>query len=145
MNNFKLPIKFEAILYSKKNNLFKFLLIKRIPKDGGFWQPVTGTLESNESFFDCMYREIEEEINIKKDQIISVTEMIYEFTWLKNKNINITEYVFGVEIPSNLKIILSDEHNDYKWCSYYESLELMEKENNKKAFAAFKDKVAVIV
>lgn len=140
MNIFKLPIKFEGILFCKKDGEFKFLLVKRIPEDGGFWQPITGTLESNESLTECIYREIEEEININKNQITSITDMFYQFTWMKNKDTQISEYVFGVELPDTIDIKLGNEHDDYRWCSYDEAQEILEKDNNKKAFMEFKSR-----
>lgn len=137
MNSFQLPVKFEGIPYCKKDDSFKFLLVKRIPEDGGFWQPITGTLESNESLIDCIYREFEEEINIGRDKIVGITEMFYQFIWDK-KDVRISEYVFGVELSDVFDINLGDEHDDYKWCSFEEVLGFLEKENNKKAYAEFK-------
>ena len=140
MNIFKLPIKFEGIPFCRKDGEIKFLLVKRIPEDGGFWQPITGTLESSESLTECIYREFEEEININKNQIISVTDMFYQFTWVKNKDTQISEYVFGVELPDTIDIKLGNEHDDYRWCSYDEAQKTLEKDNNKKAFMEFKSR-----
>lgn len=43
----------------------------------------------------------------------------------------ITEYVFAVELDKNSKIILSEEHDDYKWCGFEDAYKTLEKENNK--------------
>lgn len=139
MNYFKLPIRFEAIPYVKSKNKFRFLLIKRVLEDGGFWQPVTGTLESNESLIDCIYREMREEISVNKNEVLNLSDTFFSFTWQKNDTL-IYEYVFGVELKDERVIILSDEHEDYRWCSFDEAMTLLEKDNNKAAYRVFKEK-----
>ena len=139
MDIFKLPIRFEAIPFCKEGNSFSFLLVKRVPDDGGFWQPITGTLESNESLAECMYRELVEEIGVTKEDIKQVSDMFYSFMWLKGETA-ITEYVFGVELATKKEALLSEEHDEYRWCSYDEALELLSKDNNKKAYEEFKKK-----
>lgn len=143
MDIFKLPIRFEAIPFYKEGNSFSFLLVKRVPDDGGFWQPVTGTLESNESLTECMHRELVEEVGVHKEDIKQVSDMFYSFTWLKGET-TITEYVFGVELTTKKEALLSEEHDEYRWCSYGEVLELLSKDNNKKAYEEFKKKFLVV-
>lgn len=41
-----------------------YLLLKRNPSNGGFWQPVTGYVEPGESLSDAARREVEEETGI---------------------------------------------------------------------------------
>lgn len=138
MKRFNLPIRFEAIVYSKQSDDYRFLLIKRVPHDGGFWQPVTGTLESNESLEECMFRELQEEISISKDDIVRVDDMFYSFTWDK-KGATISEFVFGVELQRSQPVILSEEHCSQMWCDFDRALLTLGTENNKKAFIKFAD------
>jgi lipoyl(octanoyl) transferase len=137
MKNFKLPIRFEAIPFVKRENSFRFLLVKRVPDDGGFWQPITGTLESQESLMGCLFRELEEEVSITKAEVKNLTDMFFTFTWEKGDT-KITEYVFGVELSDERPVILSDEHEDQRWCSYAEAIALLEKDNNKNAYREFR-------
>lgn len=139
MKTFKLPVRFEAIPYIKSSNGFRFLVVKRVPEDGGFWQPITGTLESDESLSDCIYREMEEEISIKEDEILNLSNMFFSFTWQKGETL-IYEYVFGVELKNERAIELSGEHDDYKWCNFDEAMDLLEKDNNKAAYKVFKER-----
>ncbi|MEI6790594.1 MAG: NUDIX pyrophosphatase [Myxococcaceae bacterium] len=139
MDIFKLPIRFEAIPFYKEGDVFSFLLVKRVPDDGGFWQPITGTLESNESLAECMRRELAEEVGVHEEDIKQVSDMFYSFTWLKGET-TIAEYVFGVELATKKEALLSEEHDEYRWCSYDEALELLSKDNNKKAYEEFKKK-----
>lgn len=133
MKTFQLPIRFEAILYTKSENSIKYLIIKRVPDDGGFWQPITGTHESNESLQDCMIREIGEEVGYESSLIKEFTDKIYEFTWMKKEKL-IYEYVFGVELKEQKDPTLSPaEHDDFKWVSYDEAMSILKMEDNKKA------------
>lgn len=133
---FELPIKVQGVLFAKVGAGLKFLLLKRSPEDGGFWQAMTGTLDSNENMITCLKREVEEEIGVKNEKIKSITDMFYSFTWEKKEKL-IYEYVYGVELNSDQVITLSEEHTEYKWCSFDDALELLEKDNNKNAFREF--------
>jgi len=137
-----LPIRIEGIIFSydKEEKEVKFLAIKRSEEDGGFWQPVTGTLEEGEHKTDCLIREIKEETSIdlqETDKLI--IQDVHSFEWTKNypdRTQNITEYVYGVFVGAeNLKraLILSNEHTDYKWVNFESALELFSKNNNKEA------------
>ena len=48
----RLPIQVQCIIFRKTNNSFEFLLLKRVPSKGGFWQSLTGGLEDGESLED---------------------------------------------------------------------------------------------
>lgn len=139
MKSFKLPIRFEAIPYVRNGNNFRFLIVKRVPDDGGFWQPITGTLESNESLDDCIYRELKEEISIDRQEVLTLSDMFFSFTWQK-KEVLISEYVFGVELKGEHEVILSDEHEDQRWCDFEEAIDMLEKDNNKMAYKIFNKK-----
>ena len=137
MPNLELPIKVEGILFCRFNNTYQFLLLKRMPEDGGFWQPLTGTLEFDESLHDCLLRELTEEIGISEPTVI--TEEVYRFSWVK-EDYTIVELVYGVELPYDAPIILSHEHDAYTWVSYEEAMASLAKDNNKRAFQEFKQK-----
>jgi 8-oxo-dGTP pyrophosphatase MutT (NUDIX family) len=133
----ELPIKVELIVFVRQPNALSFLLLKRTPEDGGFWQPITGTLEIDESIRQCISRELQEETGIGK--VLNMSEEIHRFSWQK-KDYTVVEMVYGVEV-SHQKITLSpEEHSEYRWCSFDEAIMLLEKENNKNAFLSFKNK-----
>lgn len=135
MKNFKLPIKVEAIIYYlDKNNVKYFLAIKRSQEDGGFWQPVTGTLESIDNIENCLLREINEEIGLAKEDIISISDCIHHFVWNKKLIGEINEYVFAVEVKKSSQIKLSFEHVEYRWET---------KDKVKNTYEMFNNKVAI--
>lgn len=137
--NKELPIKLEGILYTVTNDKFKFLFLRRTPEDGHFWQPLTGTLHKGESFEECLIRELKEETGITDP--VEISDEIWRFDWKKG-NQTIKEFVFGIKLDYTDKIKLNPkEHCAYKWCQFEEAIELLEKDNNKKAFVMFKRKV----
>lgn len=135
-----LPIRVNAILFSRAfstDKTIKFLIAKRSPEDGGFWQTITGTLEDGESRKNCLLREVHEELGLDLySSKIEILEDIYEFTWNKGEQV-ITEYVYGLYIPDELfekqKVLLSEEHINYGWYEYGQAIEILGKDNNKEA------------
>jgi len=102
----------EIIVFKKKEKELLFLILKRIPKRGGFWQPITGGLENDETFEEAAKRETREEIGFIGE--ISLIDIDYSFNFSYNNN-EYFEKVFGLEISPESKIILSEEHSEYKW------------------------------
>jgi dihydroneopterin triphosphate diphosphatase len=134
----------EGIIFRKQNKDYEFLLLKRIPAKGGFWQPVSGGIETEDkSILDAAYREIKEEANISKNEVIRVLENVHYFEmdkhYLTGEPTPLKkEYVFGFEVSPTLKISLDkniyQEHEEIKWVSLEEALKLLKWDNNKDAF-----------
>ncbi len=120
MSNTRTRNQVEAIVFKRlESGEFSFLMLKRVPKMGGFWQPVTGNVEVAESFEDAVLREVQEELGI--DDIIKLidTEFSYEFT---DNNMDQFERIFGVEVSINQNVKLSSEHTEYCWVSRDEAI-----------------------
>ena len=60
----RLPIQVEAILFRNNEGEIEFLILKRKKERGGFWQPITGGLEDDETLMEALRREIKEETGI---------------------------------------------------------------------------------
>lgn len=126
----KLPIKVQGIVFRvDADNNKEALCLKRSPEDGGFWHILTGTLEPEESFFDCLRREVEEEMGVK--EIRSFSEELHRFLWEKN-NTPIWVFTYGIEIDDQ-KVILNEEHTEYKWLNIPEARNLLASDSAKKA------------
>ena len=132
----RLPIQIQAILFRKLNRETQYLLLKRASSTGGFWQSVTGGIEEGETKIQALKREVSEETGIKNVAII-IKDVHYCEFWdyfkREARQRLIKEHVFGVEIHSNEKITISQEHTEYKWCSFKEALKLLKWEENKEA------------
>jgi 8-oxo-dGTP pyrophosphatase MutT (NUDIX family) len=110
----------EAIIFTvRENGEPLFLMLKRIPKRGGFWQPVTGNVERGESFEAAALREIQEELGIEQVLELIDTGYSYEFT---DNNLDQFERVFGVKVMDGTPVRLSSEHLEYIWASKEDAL-----------------------
>ena len=126
----RLPIQVEAILFRRKGSKVEYLLLKRLPKRNGFWQPVTGGVEEGETQKDALYREIREETGIKS--LIRVLDDLHYFEFSDPNPCQ--EYVYGVEVTLSDEIMLDlKEHSKYRWCNYQEALQLLRWKENKEA------------
>lgn len=136
----ELPIKIEGILFSREKGEYKFLILKRSKKEGEYWQPLTGTVNDDESLKDCLKRELKEEVSI--DKIISIIDDVYHFNWEWDGEVYL-EFVYAIELEPGQQVKLSEEHDDYAWVTFDEAINKLAKDNNKKAFQEFKKKVMV--
>jgi 8-oxo-dGTP pyrophosphatase MutT (NUDIX family) len=118
----RLPIQIEAILFKRSYGKIQYLLLKTVPRRGGFWQPITGGLEEGETKIETLKQEIREETGITN--IIKIIEDVHRFEFSDPHLMK--EYVFGVEVSSDEEVILDGkEHSEFRWCSFQEALNLM--------------------
>ena len=112
----------EAIVFRQlPTGELSFLMLKRAPERGGFWQPVTGNVKVGETFETAAMREVQEELGITSVIQLIDTEYSYEFT---DNNLDQFERIFGVEVSIDQEIRLSDEHTEYRWASKDEALKV---------------------
>jgi len=137
---FRIPIQVLVYPVRKVSGGWEYLMLKRVKNRGGFWQGVTGAPENDETNLEAAKRELFEETGFQSIILIQ-TEVSYiipmEDRW---KDIypmdtkEIPEYLFIAKIhqvgPPTIDPI---EHNDWKWCSYEEAMNLLSWEDNKKA------------
>lgn len=131
----------EIVVYKAVDNRIFFLLLKRVPQKGGFWQPITGGARENESFVDAAKRELFEETQIKDYR--AFLNDVYYFEFDSEEYGRVKEYVFGVEVDQNTKVKLSREHSEKKWCTLEEALNLLKYDTNKEAFKKVIDRIKI--
>ncbi len=118
----------------------EFLLLRRIPRLGGFWQGVTGAPEWGEADDAAAEREVFEETGLDTGSIRAV-DYRYELRpgadrseWdrLYGSSVDsVPEDVFEALATPGWEPTLSWEHDDYRWCSLDEGLELLRYEENR--------------
>jgi nucleoside diphosphate kinase/8-oxo-dGTP pyrophosphatase MutT (NUDIX family) len=114
------PNQVEAIVFKiSEGGTPLFLMLKRIPKRGGFWQPVTGNVEIGESFEAAALREIREELEI--EQVIELVDTGYSYEFTDN-DLDQFERVFGAKVSEGTPVKLSSEHSEYQWASKDDAL-----------------------
>ena len=96
----------------------KILILKRSNKVGiyqGKWNTVTGYLDEPKPLIEKIMEEIQEEIGINKDNILSYSlGDVFKFTDTKAKKTWIV-HPAKVELKNNPEIKLDWEHTEYKW------------------------------
>ena len=107
----------------------RVLLLHRRPERGGFWQPISGTLEENESPIATARREIIEESGHAAEPIaLDLTQsFLIESHYLESRHpspIIASEVMFRAELDSSLPIRIDPlEHDDWGWFPMAEALE----------------------
>ena len=95
------------------NQMTQKVLLLHVPisKDSSvpFWQPITGGVEGNESPLKACVREVVEETGL----IINERNLI---GWKETIRVNIKKSLF-LGIINDSDIIISEEHDEYKWVS----------------------------
>jgi dATP pyrophosphohydrolase len=116
-----------------------YCIFKRSPDEEGFWQGIAGGGQQGESPLDAAKREACEEADISPDnaymQLDSLAtipvENVCGFLWGSDVLV-IPEYTFAVEVFDD-KIVLTNEHTEYKWADYKTAHEMLRWDSNKNA------------
>ena len=134
-------INVQAFVFCKEPS-FKVLILKRTPERSGYWQPVCGGVENGEKLIETALREVFEETGIKN--IKSIIDLEYTFTYKETKKgilMDMQDYCFAVEIENESDVKLSDEHEEFRWCSYIEAKEYLKWEHNLIALERLKERI----
>lgn len=120
-NNSKFVILVGGLLYNKSGEI---LLLKRSEHHKtfkGFWQIPEGKMEIDEQPIQTLYRELKEETSLKltrpKPLFASSTPVSF-----KKERVYLLRIAYEAEWKGD--IILSKEHNDYKWISIQKALKM---------------------
>ena len=117
-------------VYKKVNNDLVYLAMKRTEEEGGFWQPITGTVDEGETLLDTMTRELNEEAGITS--LLAVSPELHSYSWTWKQEGTGTDHVFACEVLNDTEIVLNpSEHNEFRWVSKDEMMELLRWDGNK--------------
>jgi lipoyl(octanoyl) transferase len=101
--------------FRRRGDRREYLLLRRVPEAGGFWQPVTGGVEAGETAQAAAVREIAEETGLSGSLI--ATGLGSGFRWA---GIQWQETVFAWEVSGGEPGI-GPEHDDFVWCGLGEA------------------------
>ncbi len=120
-----------------------FALLRR---KEGYWQFIAGGGEENETKIEAAKREAYEETGIHSEKVVELESISaipkVHFMALKDRKdiYIIPEYSFAVQVVNrNLKI--SEEHIEYKWCSYEEAVNKLKYDSNKNALWELNERI----
>ncbi|MBA4318364.1 MAG: NUDIX pyrophosphatase [Flavobacterium sp.] len=123
----------EVHLFRRIDKNLEFLLLKR--SLGEFyehlWQMVSGRIEEDEKAYKTALREVKEETGLTVKKIWSLPN-INSFYSPETDMINLIP-VFAVQVDPYSKVILSDEHSEYKWVAKEECKKLLAWEGQRKS------------
>ena len=107
----------DAYVYSYENNKLSFLLLKRSKTKiyEYLWQGVAGKIEKNELAWQAALRELKEETGLTAQRMF-VADYVSKFYEKHGDRINLVP-VFGIEVK-NKKVLLSEEHCNFKWLNF---------------------------
>ena len=116
-NREEIPIKsfsIAAYICRVEEGICKFLIIKRRePYHSYDWQMVSGTLEKGETPIQAALREIKEETGLIPDRFYSADDVEVFYDFRENRMILVP--VFAGFVDTEQKVVLSEEHIDFKW------------------------------
>jgi dATP pyrophosphohydrolase len=144
---YKQPRSVQVVIFASVSGERHYLLLRRVAGHGGFWQPVTGSLELGETHRQAAVREVHEETGIilAEDELIDLG-LINTFEiapqWRDKYAPGVVhneEVCFALKAEKNEVLTVSREHDAYVWEPYDRSVELLFWDSSKRAFAAAHD------
>ena len=117
---------------------FVYAILKR--SEGGYWQAGAGGGEDDETPLEAARRETFEEVGIptdsrflRLDTVISVPVTAFADGHLWGEDVYvIPQYCLGVQ-TADARIVLSQEHTEYRWLAYEEASNLLRYDKNRTA------------
>jgi 8-oxo-dGTP pyrophosphatase MutT (NUDIX family) len=133
----RLPRDVSVHLFRRTGDGPRFLMLRRCPARGGFWQGVTGAPLPGETDAEAAAREVREETGIDVARSLVPLGVTYcyllqpEFAahWehLYGPGVETVSVVtFGAECPEGDPILDPQEHDAFAWCSYQQADALLD-------------------
>jgi dATP pyrophosphohydrolase len=143
---YKQPRSIQVVIFTDEERQSRYLLLKRIPSQGGFWQSLTGSLEGDETHRQAAVREIKEEtgiLAIESDLIDLGLSNVFEIApkWLPKYppgTIYNEEVCFALKVPEQEVALDAAEHTDYIWVDYETAMGMLFWDSNRRALAGIR-------
>lgn len=144
---FKQPRSVQVVIFTETTQTREYLLLRRVESHGGFWQPVTGSLEAGETHLDAAVREVYEETGYQplapeliELGLVNVFEIAPQWRAKYAPGVTHNEEVcFALEVAKQDVLIDPVEHDTFAWVDYERAITMIYWESNRRAFAAVAD------
>jgi dATP pyrophosphohydrolase len=113
----------EVCVFRNRKGTIEYLLLRRADLEKiypGIWQIATGRIRKKETALKTAVRELKEETGLRAKRIWHVP-YIPSFMDPLRDVIHLAA-VFAVEVDSDDEVILSKEHQDFKWMTFHRGL-----------------------
>ncbi len=134
------PIQVMVFVYRINERGIEYLLLHRNSGKDCFWQGVSGGVEGGETPIAAANRELSEETGVRG---VSVVDVEYSYSFPLDDDFRdryhwdvkeIVERVYMAEVrPESAITIDPREHDDYRWCSLGEAIDMLYWPENKEA------------
>ena len=104
----------EAVIVVRRGS--EYLVVHRSPENGAYWHLIAGGVEDGETFAEAAARELREETRL--DTAVLSLDNPFEYSGIRVES-------FIAEAPDGWEPILDWEHDDYRWCTQEEAVELL--------------------
>ncbi len=123
----------EVHIFRETENAIEFLLLKRAEDQiyPAVWQMVSGKIKESEKAFETSLRELKEETNLTPLKMW-IAPKVNSFYSSQTDSICLIP-VFAVQVKKDSKVIISDEHSEYKWVTSDEAKRLLAWDGQRKA------------
>ena len=144
---FKQPRSVQVVVFAESERGREYLLLRRVHSHGGFWQPVTGSLEGDETHIEAAAREVYEETGYRPPAgdlidlgIVNVFEIAPQWRVKYAPGVTHNEEVcFALCVAKQDVVIDPLEHDAFAWVDYEAAVGMLYWESNRRAFAAVAD------
>lgn len=114
----------EVLIHVRRGD--EFLVARRAPDGGGYWHAIAGGVEAGEDWEAAARRELLEETGLDA----AVFEALGEFSyvpeaWENARAPRVDVHAFLVDVEPDWEPELDHEHDDYRWCSREDAMELL--------------------
>jgi 8-oxo-dGTP pyrophosphatase MutT (NUDIX family) len=121
---------YEVLVFVRRGD--EILVLHRSPPQGSFWHSVAGALEDGESWGEAASRELLEETGLVAEPVEVGAPYAYPLrdfpeyrALLPAGTDEILVRSFVVEAPPGWEPVLDWEHDEYRWCTREEAVELL--------------------
>jgi bis(5'-nucleosidyl)-tetraphosphatase len=128
------------IVFTLIDKEIKFLILKskRFGTNYGFPK---GTIEEGEGNFQTAKRELYEETGLSEVEIIPNFNIINDYKFYIENSIISKKVIYYLGYSKNVKIRLSDEHSDFFWGSFNDSIKMLRKKGLKSILIKANNKI----
>jgi len=129
----------EVHLFKETNNGIEYLILQRSKDEiyPNLWQPITGSIELNETAYQAAIREVKEETNLDIEKLWIVPTINSYYSAKYDRITFIFVFVAKIFNPELLK--LSDEHQNYKWVKFEDAIKSFSWQGQKNALSIIND------